>query len=315
MIGINDIREHIAHFELDKISIAEKCFEKNEDFLTWFITKKCNFRCRYCLSYGSEPERNFDLKTIKNSFDRGDKKWIILFTGGEPLLKPNIIEIFETLTEKHDILINTNLGTNNVEQLANRLDPKKVLNINVGCHVVERERTDKNFSSFVKNINLLQDKNFLIFVTYVFHPDLIGRVDKDFEFFKTNGIKKISLKPMFGVYNDKTYPDAYNEIELEYLRKYYDPELDLGEGAKLAVFKNTRCLAGQRTFFIDENGFAKRCENLREPYGNFFDDTFIMDKTPKICTADTSPCPFQCIFYAKKRPQSFWSFLHSKKTT
>jgi len=312
MIGINDVREHIANFNLDRVSIAEKCFEKNEDFITWFITKKCNFKCTYCESTCNAPEADIDLKTIEKSFNRGDKKWHILFTGGEPLIKPNIIEIFETLTEKHDILINTNLSTSNIDKLASRIDPQKVLNINVGCHVLERERIDKDMSKFVRNIHLLQDKNFLLFVTYVFHPELINRIEKDFDFFVSNGVKKISLKPMFGAYNNAIYPGAYTPRELEFLAKYYDPDLDLGEGAKKAEFFNTLCLAGQRTFFIDENGFAKRCENCRDEYGNFFDDSFVMDKKPRKCNSQTSPCPFQCIFYAKQRPKSFFDFFQAK---
>jgi MoaA/NifB/PqqE/SkfB family radical SAM enzyme len=312
MIGINDIREHIAQFNLDRISIAENCFEKNEDLITWYITRKCNFNCTYCQSACNVPEADFDLKTIEKNFDRGDKKWHILFTGGEPFIKPNIIEIFEALTKKHDILINTNLSTSNIEKFASRINPQKVLNINIGCHVLERERMDKNFSKFVNNINLLQDKKFLLFITYVFHPELINRIEKDFDFFISNGVKKISLKPMFGPYNNAIYPDSYTARELEFLERYYDPELDLGKGAKKAVFYKTLCLAGQRTFFIDENGFAKRCENCNDAYGNFFDDSFFIDKKARICNSKTSPCPFQCIFYAKERPKSFWNFLSKK---
>lgn len=312
MPGINEIRKYIATFELDRVSIAEKHFDRNEDLITWFITRKCNYRCNYCLLPGSSPEADLDLDTIKKTFNRNNKKWHILFTGGEPFIKKSIIDIFEILTERHDILINTNLSTSNISEFASRINPEKVLNINIGCHVLEREKHDKKFSNFIRDINLLQDKNFLLFVTYVFHPELIKRIDKDFELFISGGIKKISLKPMFGIYNGVVYPDSYTERELEYLKKYYDPELDLGDGAKATVFSNTLCLAGQRTFFIDENGFAKRCENCGDPYGNFFDDSFVMDKKPRICSSETSPCPFQCIFYAKKQPQSFWSFFQSK---
>jgi len=253
------------------------------------------------------------VEAIVNGFNRGDKKWHIIVTGGEPLLKKGMIDIFERLTEKHTLFINTNLSlsTENLIEFVKRVNPQKV-GMNIAVHVEEREKIDKSFIDFLKKIDIIRNAGISFFVSYVFYPPLISRIDKDFEYLRNNGIEKITLKPFFGSYNNLEYPKAYNNTEKEYLKKYYLAEYDLGDNAPETNFKSNICYAGQRTFYVDEFGTARRCENSNDTYGNFFDESFFMDKKPRFCKEKSSLCPYQCMIYAKKKKQSFFSRILNK---
>jgi len=309
MKNLIKLHDNLINFkQLEDKSFAEEYLSDNEDVIIWCINRKCNFNCKYCNFASNEPETQFDVETIKNAFNRDNKKWHIIVTGGEPLLKHDIIDIFETLSIKHTIFVNTNLSLSETKlrELVDRVQREK-LGLNIAIHVEEREKIDKGFTEFLKKLEILKSADILFFVSYVFYPPLINRVDEDFAFFKAHGIERITLKPFFGLYNEMMYPRAYNDIEREYLKKYYMPEYDLGDNAPKTNFKGNVCFAGQRTFYINEHGIARRCENSTEIYGNFFDKSFVPDKNPKLCNEQASLCPYQCLIYAKKKKQGFFS--------
>jgi len=317
MDNLINIQNYIACFKsIDYLSLAEKYFTNNEDIIIWKINTKCNFNCNYCEGSYEGREIDLDLITIKNSFNRNYKKWLIIITGGEPFLKRNFIDIVEVLTENHYIHINTNLSTLNIEAFVNRINPENVWGLNVAAHVLEREKYDKNFKTFIKNINLLQDKKFALFLSYVFYPELMNRIKNDFQVFRDGGVRNIILRPFIGTYNDLKYPDSYTPEELDFLNNFGNQEYELGEAPGKISFQNCLCLAGKRTFLIDELGFARRCEPLykagdKGTFGNFFGDSFLPQRKERICRLVQTSCPFQCIFYAKKSQNPFSTFFNT----
>ncbi len=303
MKNLIKLHDNLIHFkQLGENSFSEEYLDDNEDVIIWCVTRKCNFKCKYCGFASNAPEPAFDVDTMVKGFNREGKKWHIIVTGGEPLLKHDIIDIFEKLSEKHTLFVNTNLtlSKNKLHELIKRMDTKK-LGMNIAVHVEEREKIDQGFKDFLHKIEMLKSAGVLFFVSYVFYPPLIDRVNEDFEFFKSNGIDKITLKPFYGPYNDKMYPNAYNDVEKAYLNNHYLPEYDLGDNAPEMKFRGNLCYAGQRSFYINEHGIAQRCENSNVTHGSFFDDSFAPDNKPKVCKEKESLCPYQCMLYAKKR--------------
>jgi molybdenum cofactor biosynthesis enzyme MoaA len=83
-------------------------------FVTFPLTKKCNFRCKYC-GYGGELSASMtdgqDLELLKNkiytSYRLGVRKFRL--TGGEPFLYPGIKSLIEMFNELGVfLLVNTN---------------------------------------------------------------------------------------------------------------------------------------------------------------------------------------------------------------
>ena len=82
------------------------------------ITDRCNFKCDYCRGSNNYTKGTMSLKDIKNVIDlwSHDNLQNIRFSGGEPTLHPNIIEIIEYTKTKgiKRIAISTN-GSNTKE--------------------------------------------------------------------------------------------------------------------------------------------------------------------------------------------------------
>jgi MoaA/NifB/PqqE/SkfB family radical SAM enzyme len=79
------------------------------EIITLRITSRCNHNCRYC--YGPKNIRELklsELRRIFNLFHKWGTKAIVL-TGGEPLIREDIIEIFKELKKRNfKIFLDTN---------------------------------------------------------------------------------------------------------------------------------------------------------------------------------------------------------------
>lgn len=78
----------------------------------WEITRKCNLKCKHCFSNSGQPEFDeLSLDEIKKAIDQLVNKKILYinFTGGEPLLRPDLFDILSYASSKR---ISINLSTN-----------------------------------------------------------------------------------------------------------------------------------------------------------------------------------------------------------
>jgi len=117
-------------------------FKRNISYLRVSVTDRCDFRCTYCMVEDMEflPKKNVlsleELDRLCNTFiDLGVKK--LRITGGEPLVRKNIIQLFNSLGNK----------------LGKGLDE---LTLTTNGSQLERYATDL-FKSGVKRINISLD--------------------------------------------------------------------------------------------------------------------------------------------------------------
>jgi len=87
---------------------------KNNDRIinvTWFIGKRCNFDCSYCSdfvhdNYSPHVKKEDILNFIDNldtKCQEMNKKFKIVFTGGEPFVHPNFVEVLEYCSKKSQV--------------------------------------------------------------------------------------------------------------------------------------------------------------------------------------------------------------------
>lgn len=241
----------------------------HDAWLHWIITDRCNLNCLYCGRHDSLNKESGELPKINipaliRSLDKANKIFKIRFTGGgEPFLVPNIVEACLEITKEHYVGFNTNLTCDNVQELADKIDPEKVANINASVHIKELEKHNL-VERFIRNYLFCKRKGINIVVSFVAYPPIVDEVEKYRVFFKEKGIP-INFSFFGGFYNGKEYPRSYTEKEIEqfdlnkiWMRRYYE-------------FQGI-CNAGFNAGIVNPDGSIYPCFSMaRETMGNIYD--------------------------------------------
>ncbi len=126
-------------------------FQRKISYLRVSVTDRCDFRCTYCMSEDMEflPKKDVlsleELDRLCKAFiDLGVKK--LRITGGEPLVRKNIMQLFSNLGKKLDQGLEELTLTTNGSQLdryAKDLFDNGVRRINVSLDSLEKKKFKK----------------------------------------------------------------------------------------------------------------------------------------------------------------------------
>lgn len=253
-------------------------------WLHWHITRVCNLDCQYCFS--KSPLRGIevapvDIERVKSTLEKSGKIFRISFTGGEPFAVPNIIELCKALSDKHFISFNTNLTSPKLFDLADSIDPGKVLEIHASFHFEELK--NKNLiKRFLENYEILKNRGFNIRAEQVAHPALLNKTE-EIKLIFTERDWKFNFGSYFGKYNNKKYPERYSTEEI------INFELKINELDKFEQ-KGEICNAGFNAAVVFSNGDVYPCFQVKEKIGNIFNS--INFKTDLIvCKSKHCGCP------------------------
>ena len=111
------------------------------------ITNACNFRCPHCYTEGGLVTKNeLNTKEVKSMIDQLAelKTLYIFFTGGEPFLRKDIVDILKHTSDKK---IKISISTN--AQLINQQVLKKLKNLNFNLFQISIEGTKKVHNKIV----------------------------------------------------------------------------------------------------------------------------------------------------------------------
>ncbi|HEY9764925.1 MAG TPA: GTP 3',8-cyclase MoaA [Chroococcales cyanobacterium] len=120
-------------------------FGRNIDYLRIAVTDRCNFRCRYCMPTAGIPL--MERKEILHYGEIADlvKKVMlplgiakVRLTGGEPLIRKDIVRLVERLSDLPDLSLTTNGSL--LEELALPLKKAGLRRVNVSIDSLDRER-------------------------------------------------------------------------------------------------------------------------------------------------------------------------------
>lgn len=110
----------------------------------WSLTNNCNFKCKHC--YMEAPKHTYRETTTQEMFDILDMLeeaniFDISFTGGEPFLCPEIMELLRRMRKKHinitEIFSNASLITDNLLDEIEEIGYKPIFKVSfdgVGTH-------------------------------------------------------------------------------------------------------------------------------------------------------------------------------------
>lgn len=264
-----------------------RTFLKSERvFASWVITNACNFRCSYCYNNSNcAKNENWDIHTIIRALSQTGQKWCMGITGGEPFVYPDFLNVCTHLVQNDITLyIDTNLSIEKkVLEFAEKIPASMVENFYVSLHIEEREKRNE-VGNFIRLVNFLQSKSFPIQVNYVLDPRLFHRFEKDFDFFKSNGITLLA-KPYKGVYKLRAYPEFYTKKQREIILK------SSPDAFRRTLFYpgNARCEAGKSLVRIAADGSVTRCVGDHTLLGDIYSG-FSLFKEATPCNAPFCSC-------------------------
>jgi len=87
------------------INQIKRTFEKNKlDFVIFFVTTKCNSKCKHCFFWKSLNQKNeFDINRIKKIFSKIGQIRDVSLSGGEPILRNDIVDIADIIYKESKI--------------------------------------------------------------------------------------------------------------------------------------------------------------------------------------------------------------------
>lgn len=256
-----------------------------EHHLIWNMTRRCNFRCKYCyFPHQSLPEPNpITAVEIGDFLDSSGHSWVVEMSGGEPFIYPGFAEVCQHITQNHRIALDSNLSlTRETERFSRMVDPAKVVDIYAAVHIEERERLGL-LEQFVNDVLMLRSKGFMVSVNYVIHPTLLDRYEADRKYFEDKGIRLLP-RPFKGVFEGVDYPAGYGPKAREFFAK----KLKAGKKA-VFNFLGIPCEAGYRLVRLEPDRSILRCSGDRSQLGRLGQGV-ALHKSPQPCIVPRCPC-------------------------
>lgn len=266
--------------------------------LFWEVTSECNFRCKHC--YADAGKKLTDELNHEEALALVDELknvgiFSLFIAGGEPLMRKNIFDILERLSES---AISATISTNGYfidEKMAHRLSQ-----CNLGLVTVSLDgstsRTHEQFrgvkGSFEKTVNaldLLREYGVNTSVGYVLHRNNYAEVPDIITLCIKHGVKLINIMRIAPVGRAASADEfsltfAMHREIIHHLEQMYDEFKDkiaimsdnpvistwimINQGKKGKKGKGHYCDAGKFTGYIQANGNVLPCGYLPVVLGN-----------------------------------------------
>jgi radical SAM protein with 4Fe4S-binding SPASM domain len=283
MFGRKDSKQEILNFFKDIIS--DTTFFSSPSTLPVYqpsglrivqisLVNECNLKCIYCYATdrpeatkGLTREDHFKLVDDINSISKGSS---IVFTGGEPLLSPYVVELAEyakSLGNQVHLLTNgTLINEKNAKRISETFDLIKISLDGSNSEIHELHRGKGSFTKTLKAINLLIQQEAPIQIAMTVTQKNIHDIDAMTKKFGS----RLTFAPLF------IAGRAKSNKELSITGKEYYKALSSVSGVKplsnlcssLAASKQKRimkCAIGDGEISISETGDVYPCQLLHFP--------------------------------------------------
>lgn len=258
----------------------------------WEVTNECNYGCKYCIfaSTGRKPEGELTKQEIFFALSQLKKEGFthIKFTGGEPFLREEMIDILketDRLGFQFDISTNASkLNTDIVEQLSHL--NLEFIHVSLDGHNLfshESVRGKKSFNPTVDGLKLLISKGLKIRIGCVIHSENENNLDEVVQFCSELGIYHIvfSMMEPVGRLRDKTkglatrssldLAETIEEIKQKYSSMLISHNLQSMHKISIESIKSKKqnniisaCPAGEKFLFINSTGDVSPCTWVSE---------------------------------------------------
>lgn len=255
------------------------------------ITRACNLHCTHCLNDSGKAQKDqLSTKEIDSLIDNFSGLGVqeIRFTGGEPLLHPNI---YEFIKRARILNIRPSIGTNGTlitPEVAKKLKEaglcQAVVSLDGTEEAHDKIRGKNNFKRAIDGIKNLQDQGIMVRVNSVLMknnmfdiiqlakqlnsqkiPTFIRR------FIESGRGTNLKSNMLSATDYEAVKQELVDELNGRYIKGHYLNDKEVTPRIKLP-FERTSCSAGRRAFVIVPNGDIHSCGFLaaqgEKPLGN-----------------------------------------------
>lgn len=256
-----------------------KVREEKVDTIYFAITRKCNLNCKFCsVSSNNSVDTTTELSVeeIKEKLyallDQQIRK--IVITGGEPLTKQGLIDVFafiKNIVPDSEIILQTNGVLLNEQFITSLQKYVNVIEISVENIVQNKELQDK----MEKIFQMIMGKNILLSLSYVVTQDNIKYLQKCLmlvkkynAFFSYRIVEPLGKgKDILEQFDDRKAYRTALEVEKEILSFIIENMLwnyNLVDGVKGGLLPKGICGAYADILAIQPNGKIYPCINITE---------------------------------------------------
>lgn len=272
----------------------------------WEITKKCNLKCLHCISSvgnKNEMDKGLALKTIGILDDWQCEE--INFTGGEPLIRSDLFDIFKKAKEKK---IKINLMTNgtlinnkNIYEIKNYVDNLGISIDGSSAEFNDRVRGKGSFKRMIKAINLVQ-KNRIPVTLYVTICKInLSDFDKILKLAKSLGVDNIRINEI--TLRGRAYKNRsqlkINNYQIG-LKRYLLNILKESHYFEESFLFDSFCEFNKKNIFLSSSGYIYGCIEIyqKKPsrhLGNILkiNKGFFKDQIRQQAKIKPKKCPYQ----------------------
>lgn len=172
---------------------------------TWLITRRCNLMCKHCY-VGGEPSNEFkelpfmQVKAVLRKLaDAG--VFVIYFTGGEPFVRQDFMEILEVTS---DLGFKIGISTNGLllnKSVIEKLSDLNVIKIQISLDGAKKDthefiRGTNTFEQTICSIKGLVESNIPTGITFVCHKGNIHELEEIIQLAGELKVKGIKISPL-----------------------------------------------------------------------------------------------------------------------
>jgi len=262
--------------------------------VTVVMNWECNYHCSYC--FAQKPKDKSQYRKYKAvEWEKALSSWhskygrcLLTFTGGEPLMYGDAVELIIGLSKYHHVSVGTNLAVDQ-EALIAIAQGANLNNLFFACSF-HLEHT--SIRQFIDKWMVLKKYGVNSYANAVAYPAYLSEMAKIKKAAEENGIQ-IGFFPYIGKYKGRTFPAEYSNEENQVLRElqgWHKPLLSEDKKIELPKVKGALCYTGVKFIVIDPSGNIRRCWPVDKILGNIFDDDFSLGAKPTPCSQDVCNC-------------------------
>ena len=276
------------------------------------LTNKCNLHCSYCYQECT-PQNNTFLKNPMNLLESFKEMRVsgLEFTGGEPLLHPEIIQLLKYSVQNFQIIgliTNGTLISENILSILKKGTARTSLQICLdgpNAEIVDKiVGVRGSFNRIIKAIKMVKHHGLFLHVGMVLgNKESIKNIEETVKLVKDLGADSFTASPplAWGRAKNTDFHEAKSEFIETHLRlqkEYSNFYLSETGIVPIEEYRTKGCGAGTRNISVNWNGSIKVC--TLQPvemfaFGNITDyrSNSIQDKLSKVSGLST-PGPENC---------------------